>query len=521
MRVSRKLFQNGWKVLFQHLRWKRLPTLLALVLTAVALVETWRVQWPMLRPIPVQIGFDEAYLAAFADRMIHGRWLPYVDAVSHRGPMLYWATAIGQRLGGPFAWTGIRWLGLLSMIGTIVGCLFAGLASGNPFAGAFAGFFYVYVLAAALDPSSGLEFTGESLAAPFTVASVFAATLGLRMRPSKERLMALGTAGAAASLAALTKQTSALVIVPLAAWTVASLYHESATRNERSIALPCLIAGWFAPIAIVIGRYVMAGETNAFAYWFYVYNHKIYMEPYLGTKLTDELVGLTDEHTLLALAIFVIVVWGTIAPLARKTWWPPRELLRAYASAGFELTVSEQFVVAMVPAILAMRYWPHYFITALPWAGFVIGLALERLLGRVTRLEPAVALGIGTSALAGYLHVSLTKRVAGLKFPREDEPICRAIDIDSTPDESIFIWGFDGDLIVRCRRHAATRFVFSTMVAGIVPPFWHEARPQRIAPGAPVQLVKDLETDQPRLIVDSPLTSVACRSCRFRCSPST
>src|SRR5438552_3204819 len=44
---------------------------------------------------------DEAYLIAFALRMIDGRFLPYVDAVSLRGPVLYYLTALVVRCFGP------------------------------------------------------------------------------------------------------------------------------------------------------------------------------------------------------------------------------------------------------------------------------------------------------------------------------------------------------------------------------------------------------------------------------------
>src|SRR6185436_8033131 len=86
---------------------------------AITLVIAGRMQLHVAR-IPAPIGFDEGYIAALAERMIDGRWLPYFDGVSHRGPLLYWVQAVAQILGGRQEWAGTRWLAFCAFQATLL-----------------------------------------------------------------------------------------------------------------------------------------------------------------------------------------------------------------------------------------------------------------------------------------------------------------------------------------------------------------------------------------------------------------
>ena len=68
--------------------------------------------------------------------MIQGSWLPYVDGVSQRGPMLYWIVAVAQKLWDPYGWGGMRALGMLCLIATVAGSFVAGFANRLPLGGA-------------------------------------------------------------------------------------------------------------------------------------------------------------------------------------------------------------------------------------------------------------------------------------------------------------------------------------------------------------------------------------------------
>ena len=56
--------------------------------------------------------------------MVEGRWLPYVDAVSHRGPVYYWVTAVLVKTCGWSSWLAMR-VGTLSCMLLTLGLGFA------------------------------------------------------------------------------------------------------------------------------------------------------------------------------------------------------------------------------------------------------------------------------------------------------------------------------------------------------------------------------------------------------------
>ena len=89
--------------------------------------------------------------------------------------------------------------------------------------------------------------------------------------------------------------------------------------------------------------------------------------------------------------------------------------------------------------------------------------------------------------------------------------------------------GFDAEFYVTCRRHPLSRYVYSTLVSGSVPPDWGIHR-EWSARGSIDTLLEELERARPELILDSrtrlsgtvsgrPCTRPWLRACR-RC-PST
>jgi hypothetical protein len=118
-----------------------------------------------------------------------------------------------------------------------------------------------------------------------------------------------------------------------------------------------------------------------------------------------------------------------------------------------------------------------------------------------------VILGIASAA---QLHGYRSERAEHRGWPGKDlEPVCAFIDAHSRLDDRLFIWGFSPDIYITCRRKPASRFVYTTMVAGLVPWFIdasHEQDDARAVPGARAQLIADLEATRPPVLVDAPAT---------------
>jgi hypothetical protein len=67
------------------------------------------------------LHFDDGYVTAVGERLLDGHLLPYVDAASHRGPVMYWLAALAQALGGRMEWYGIRALASLAFLTSLFG----------------------------------------------------------------------------------------------------------------------------------------------------------------------------------------------------------------------------------------------------------------------------------------------------------------------------------------------------------------------------------------------------------------
>jgi 4-amino-4-deoxy-L-arabinose transferase-like glycosyltransferase len=91
-----------------------MPVVPAVAALIVALALVWDANRFFFKPTAALLNsLDEGYATAFGRRMVEGRWLPYVDAVSHRGPVYYWVTAVLVKTCGWSSWLAMR-VGTLS-----------------------------------------------------------------------------------------------------------------------------------------------------------------------------------------------------------------------------------------------------------------------------------------------------------------------------------------------------------------------------------------------------------------------
>ena len=460
------------------------------------------------------IGSDDAYTMSVGERLISGHWLPYVDGSSHRGPLLYWVAAVSQVLTGRYGWHGARLLSMVTTYGTLLGVFAVGRVARRPLAGALAALFYAWSVLTVLVPSPAYAVTGEGLMAPLCVLSIlFAARALLRTVAARRRAMWLAVAGVFAALAGLAKQTAVPLAAPLGLWILAHLWSTPAiTPRERVRSLAAFIGGFFLPLTAVVLLYAVIGELRTFWYWWYVYNAEVYMSAYRDVSFVDAFTGFLYERPWAVGAFFMSVSCSLVRPLGFMRA-SVRGMLRGYAAVGLESTTAWIALAMFVAAVAPMRFWPHYFLGVFPFVGLVIGIQAERLLlerGNPRNATlPALAFLALVVALGAFWadrrHESLLFDAStGRWSTHQDEQTCQIIDSYSQPDDSLFVWGFSPDLYLSCRRKPASRYVFLTLVAGIVPPQWTTVREDRVARGARENLLADLDSEQPPVIVDAP-----------------
>ena len=464
---------------------------------------------------PGPLSWDEGYMGALAARLIDTHWLPGVYAVSQRGPILYWLMTATQWLGGWDSWIGIRVLAWI--VPTIIAlALFAlGLTQRRPLVGAFAVLTFAFVLGCALVTGDGIGINGEHVIGMFVLLATTCTAEAMRreaIAPGSGRWFAFAT-GLLVSLAGFSKQIALPTAGPLLAWLLLRPGGATpATTRARNLRVVLFGSGWLLVAVAAIAPYAISGYMREFWYNFYRYNTEIFLAPYKVIPLQRELASWFMDNPFPVGTMFLIAGLSSaeivrhVAGADRASW------LHALKDKAFELVVLTLFLMALYFMIIQQKWWHHQMVALLPFLGLLFGMRVESALKVGTRLGRTYALLLQTMLALLFLFVSFDAKMLRLQRERGGgywtnalpDPICDMVHKHSKPGDSIYVWGFDGDVYVSCKRRPATRYVYSTMVAGIVPPFWNEWRPDRVAWRARVNTAEDLEQYRPRVFVDMP-----------------
>ncbi|MGH7293283.1 MAG: glycosyltransferase family 39 protein, partial [Polyangiaceae bacterium] len=298
------------------MRLPRMPSLRSLVGLAPALVTVGSVlvmfaavHATFFSPAVPMNPRDEGYITAFAARMLEGHFLPYVDAVSHRGPMLYVVAALASAVGDRESFVPIRVLALGCSLLIVALTFVAAWRARRPLAGAVAALGVLVACVLEMIPDDGLAYNGEPLLDVFALAALVCLTFGLdadRARPSARWSAA---AGVLAALGALSKQVGAITVVALALWPVAASIARprEGSRLQRWRPAWAYAAGAVVPPALVLVRYAAAGALRTLFYYVVTYNSRIYMAPVAGSEALHRYRVWMSDHAVLATAGVVLV----------------------------------------------------------------------------------------------------------------------------------------------------------------------------------------------------------------------
>jgi hypothetical protein len=450
---------------------------------------------------------DEGYLAAFVQRMLAGRFLPFADAVSHRGPVYYWLSGlvIALRPSAP-----LLMLRVLSGVAWVVAMVLAVMAA-RPKEHRLAGLTGALAIPIAslglLEVYDGIAWNAEHLLNVFALGAFVAMQRGLGGPDDAPRLRLVAVSGGLGMAAALCKQVGLVELIPIAIG-VACAASRPALTESRPRLIRAFALGAAAPAALVLLLYAAAGQLSALWFGLFGYN-RIYMSPFtFATGLSALLGWCGDSLSLLGLGVLAALALASTLLSATRL----RDVPRVWDAHRFEATVAAQAMLSLASANSTLRFWGHYYVQAAPWFGLLLGLLLERVVvGPVpdvarrrdivrawTALLPTLLVVFATSRFVDHFRSTL----------RRQEPnmlVCAPVDFYSKPDDTLFIWGFASEYYTLCKRQPASRYVYTTFLAGFVP--WFEnATPAdetaRIPAGAQTTLITDLEGAKVPVIVD-------------------
>jgi len=428
--------------------------------------------------------------------MAEGRMLPYVDAVSHRGPLVYFPPAIVALVTGGGNALPVRICSLALMIATAVLLWIAHRRAGGVAAVA-------YVVLAGFVVRGWIPYHSEHVINVCALGAFAVATRASvdRERAGKVRVSvdgeragkvraenprALAIAGALAIGSFLCKIVAIYVVLVVAIVIVARERGPRArgagVHGRRAIAFFAL--GAFVPLLLLVLRYAIAGEVRTLVYFFWTYNARVYMAPFTASMMRAELWHFATEHALALVALAAAVVW-----LFRK-----KKL--------FETSIALMILFGLVSAKAPLREFVHYYLPLAPWLALTAALFVFELHDRLTSSRTLASASI---AALGAACIAFSRKENLFTDPSSTR-VCRIIEEHSNARDALFVWGFQPWLYVECKRKPASRYLFSTFVMGYVP--WFDEPPDveraRVSPRSHEILLGELEA-RPKIIVDAPI----------------
>lgn len=452
---------------------------------------------------------DEAYAAALASRLLDGHQL-YVGAVSQRGPLMYYVYAAFAWLHG---WDNVVALRLWSLAFAFTHVVLVYVFARRLFpkgtawlATAIMG----YALSFGVPPYDGMALHGESVQLPFLVGGVLvAAEAVFRRRLLARRRVLLAGAGLLFGLAVAIKQSTALHPLGVVPWLLVRGRHG---RLRQALVDTAVFLGAVAlPSVGFVIEAAARGTLREMYYYTVVYNRDVHLRPTTKffPKLTPFFMRLIEQTSFfVALTLLAGAAVTTLVRRLRAFRGHPR-LVSLVRGLGVRSFVAVQLVVALVSGATMRRFFPHYFLPAIPFLALALaGLGGTWLARRAAQtLERPIQLTtFAFVLLCAGLGTVFGERVDGrVSHDRSPEECGRLIEKTTQPEDRIFVWGFSPWIYPYAHRKPAGRFVFETYVTGFVPWFWDKLSVERarIVPGSVEALLGDLDRERPEVVVDA------------------
>lgn len=454
---------------------------------------------------------DEGYAAAIAERLLEGFKL-YDGAVSQRGPLMYYGFAAMMKITGWDSVIGIRCWALAFCLAHVLLVYWAGRRLISPTAGVVAALATVYGLGFGFPARDAMALHGEALQLPALIGAAVVGAEAMRRAPgSRARLSRIIASGLLLGIAVSIKQSVLPHMVPLAVWILVE-------ARKRRRGLPRALgdiaaltgATLFVP-AILVANALRQGTLRQLVYYCVTYNLTIHLHPTNRfAALAGQFIDRLNERTLFFLALAFLLA-RALPFVVRRV----RAAIRARSGSalvrafGVRSYLALHLVLALAVGSSMSRFFPHYFLPAMPFMTVLLGAAVDPLFkqrrtAHAARVVTAVAAGflLLYSGSSAYFLEKIDGRIAHGPIV---ERLAKYIEASTTPDQRVFVWGFSPWLYSYSHRRPAGRYVFETYVTGFVPWFWEDAdiEKQRIVPGSVEALLGDLDREKPEIVVDA------------------
>ena len=402
--------------------------------------------WPSL--VSPYLDIDELIWGELANSVVGG-CPPYACVIGEKPPLLYMFYAGVFSLFGMSSYLATHVVHVLWVAAT-------GLLLQTVTRVRWAGF--VYILLIALPNFRNLAVTGESLMNPFMVLS-WALLLRSAAKPGPADAIAMGALVGVASLFRYQAGIQLAVYRFLFLW--AAREAGTGSRWRDALGRIAALALGFAVVWAITGLVLFLwGAWDDFVTWSVLYSFG-----YIDSGVTAPGAGPAALDNLLQVFGTTSVFWLLALFALRDRWASDRLIVSAVL----------YLVGAFLAASVGLRFYPHYFIQALPPLAVLAALGADRLRqpfrGRLWRAAPVVGLGL---ALAFLLA-----RNAFVPYLLEHDPtkdyapinaeIGRYLRERTDAGDRIYVWGWGHGIYYHADRRIGSRYVNSDFLSGRVP----------------------------------------------------
>jgi hypothetical protein len=429
------------------------PTLKARIFTALEILLLVAIVLVVLLPSSPAISpgvpsRDSGVFLYAGWRVLHGE-IPYLQIWDHKPPVIYYLDALGLALTPDSTW-GVWLLEVVSLtLATAFGFYLSKWLYGL-FPAIFAAFLWLF--------STFYLLVGGNLTTEYGLPFQFAILWLFYHAESEGRYGWRGFAlGAVAALLFFTRQNAIAIVVAIGLYLLIRRFSQREFRRFANDVLP-ILAGGLTVVALIIVYFASQGALSAFWEVAFQYNF----------AYTDERDNLERVYALfhgmnqlenVGLAQIALMGWGSalvlltfkkerIVPEARPLLW---------------------LVIIALPiefwmVSLAGRPRIPYFTVLLPvlsiLAGFTLWLVFDSILKDVPRLAGMVLLVVMVVSLCSVFGADYKEIGSGVVQPSEDSELIAYLQNNTSPQDTVLMWGAETSYNFVARRASPTRFVY-------------------------------------------------------------
>jgi 4-amino-4-deoxy-L-arabinose transferase-like glycosyltransferase len=426
----------------------------ALALAAVALMIVLR-----LLLIAVPLERDEGGYAYIADQWRQGQ-APYVHALETKPPGVFAAYALILQFGRSVE--AIRLAGLaVALLTALLLWRFVRRAYGARVAGLAVA---VTTLLMVAPRYLGFTLNAEMVMMPFILGAFLCLPFGRASRGWWSYLLC----GVLLGAAVLIKPVALTEALPIA-FVIAVGEGSWRTKCARGIAAG---VGFVAVIGLCVALFAWWGAAREMVFWAFTYNLQYSTDLSAAARIQTLLYRVVFRGLLLRdWAIWLAAGVGAVG-LARS---------RAPLARLFPLV---WMLSSFVGVSASGRWTGHYFQQCLPAVGLLAAIGVSRIIDaidarHVNLASKWAAIGMILMLVTIYPIVldarsylagpQLARLVYGLNPFMEGEAVGHYLAAHTTPDETVFVFGTEGEFLFHARRRSATRFVFTYPLGGTHP----------------------------------------------------